>query len=249
MGSTINLSDASALKTGRFKKTGEEYSLVSLAAGHIDHILGLQDVAFSHLTENEKFYLANKDRSFFENHFAVGNETLGIVHKGRLIAQAIIVNPTQASPKTGIDLEIDVPLETVAVLQGAIVHPDYRGNQLQGILIEERLAVSRKNGRMDILSEVAIGNSFSWSVLLQKGLHIESVGHSPFTGAEVYVLRGHLASLGKLSNNGGMKVICARTNLTKQKELLADGYKGTTYDPVNRTITFQRPANKTTPGL
>lgn len=243
MGTTINLSDTNALKTGRFKKTGEEYSLVLLAASHIDHILGLQNIAFSHLTENEKFYLANKDRNFFENHFAVGNETLGIVHKGHLIAQAIIVNPTQASPKTGIDLEIDVPLETVAVLQGAIVHPDYRGNQLQGVLIEERLAVSQKNGRMEILSEVAIGNSFSWSALLRKGLHIESIGQSPFTGAEVYVLRAHLASLGKLLKSGGTKVVCAQTDLAKQKELLANGYKGATYDPVHRTITFQRPAN------
>ncbi len=247
MGTDIGLHDIKILKTGRLEKTGEEYSLAQLSARNIDQVLALQDVAFAHLTGEENVYLAAKDRGFFEKHFDAGNEVLGIVHNNRLIAQAIIVNPTPARPHTGIDMQIDAPLETIAVLQGAIVDPAYRGNSLQGVLVDERLALSAKNGRTEIFSEVALSNSFSWSVLLQKGLHIACTGISPYTGAEVYVLRGRITSPdARFDENTGKETcareitVCPQADVARQKQLLAAGYKGTRFDRINRTITFQR---------
>jgi hypothetical protein len=244
MDTGIDLNETAVHRTGRLKKTGEEYLLVSLSAQHIDQILALKELAFAHLGERERVYLANnKDRVFFEDHFSAGNAVIGIVHDSRLIAQAIIVNPTAARPETGIDIEMDVPIETVAVLQGAIVHPDYRGNNLQAVLVDERIAVSERNGRTEVFAEVALGNSFSWGVLMQKGLHIESTGISPYTGAEVYVLRGHVPSLrGQRQGAVNDCIVCQLTDVDQQKELLAAGYRGTRFNADEKTLTFERAA-------
>ncbi len=244
MATDINLIDITVLRTDRLEKTGEQYALVSLSAQNIDQILALKDIAFDNLGAGEKTYLAdNKDRDFFESHFAVGNEVLGIVHDGHLIAQAIIVNPTPANPETGLAIEVDAPIDSIAVLQGAIVHPDYRGNHLQGVLVDERIAMAERNGRTEIFSEVALNNSFSWFVLMKKGLHIESTGISPHTGAEVYVMRGKPPAL-HLTFNGSAedKRQCPQLDIAQQKDLLAAGYKGTGFDPAGKTLTFQRPA-------
>jgi len=244
MDTEIDLNGTEVLRTGQLKKIHEEYSVVALSARHIDQILALKEVAFAHLRDGEQVYLANnKDRIFFEEHFSAGDAVIGIVHNGRLIAQGIIVNPTPARPETGIAIEMDVPIETVAVLQGAIVHPDYRGNNLQAVLIDERIDVSVRNGRMEIFSEVALGNSFSWGVLMKKGLHIESTGISPYTGAEVYVLRGHISRLRQPRKlRAKDSCACPLTDVEQQKELLAAGYKGTQFDPAEKIITFERAA-------
>src|ERR1700722_14739448 len=101
----IDLRDTKVLGTNRLEKTGEEYSLVLLSAKNIDQILALEDVAFANLSAEEQTYLLRKDRDFFEKHFAAGNDVLGIIHKGRLAAQSVIVNPTPARPKPSVDLQ------------------------------------------------------------------------------------------------------------------------------------------------
>ena len=174
-----DLHNTEVLKTGRLKKTGEEYTVVSLSSQHIDQILALRESVYSNLDEAEKFYLAAKDRSFFEGHFSVGNEAIGIVHAGRLIAQALVVYPTAECPETGLGVPIDEPLDMVTVLQGAIVDPAFRGNSLQGVMIDERLAMAERRGRSEVYTQVALGNLPSWSSLLKKGMHMENIGISP----------------------------------------------------------------------
>ena len=236
----IDLQRTTVLKTGRLKKTGEEYAIVSLSDQHIDQILALRNTVYSHFDETEKVYLASKDRSFFEWHFAAGNEALGIVHNnGRLIAQALIVYPTVDSPETGLGIQIEEPLDTVSVLQGAIVDPAFRGNSLQGVMIDERLAMANRRGRREVYTQVAIGNLPSWSSLLKKGMHMENIGVSPYTGADVYVMRGCVVSARTDFNDGAIK-LCPQDYIGEQKELFATGYKGTGFDPAGKTITFQQ---------
>jgi ribosomal protein S18 acetylase RimI-like enzyme len=241
----IDLSGAEVIKTGRLQKTGAEYSLLSLSNQNIGQMLALQELVFANLSEKEKSYLAaNKDRDFFERHFAAGNEVLGIVQGDHLIAQALIFYPAANCQNTGIDTRIEAPLDTIAVLQGAIVDPAYRGNALQGVLIEERLAMAERRGRKEIFCQVAIANSPSWSVLLKKGMHIENIGRSPYTGAEVYVMHGYVSSAhndlnGACPSTGAVRV-CPYAYIGQQKALFAIGYKGTMFDPVGQTITFQQ---------
>ena len=243
----IDLHSIEVLKTGRLKKTGEEYAVVSLSSQNIDQILALREAVYSRLDEGEKVYLAAKDRAFFEWHFAMGNEALGIVHANRLVAQALIVYPTADCPETGIGMQIEEPLDTVSVLQGAIVDPAYRGNSLQGVMIDERLAMAERKGRREVYTQVALGNLPSWSVLLKKGMYIKNIGTSQYTGADVYVMHCYASSVRSDFNNDAVK-LCPQDYIGEQKELFATGYKGTGFDPAEKTITFQR-TTRQAPGL
>jgi hypothetical protein len=237
----LSAADAEALGTGQLKKTGEEYTLVSLSDKNIDQILALEDVAFAGLAAGEEAYLLRKDRNFFENHFAAGGDVLGVVHNGHLIAQSIIVNPTAAHPKTGMALQTAAPLESLTVLQGVIVDPAYQGNNLMGVMVEAWLAAAQKNGRTEALAEVLPGNAYSWSVFLQKGLHLESIGVDPADNAEVYNMHGHIPSLGRVFKKSAKKTVCCpQHDIAAQKQLFTAGYKGASFDRANDNLEFRR---------
>jgi predicted GNAT family N-acyltransferase len=242
MNTPVDLRDTAVLATSRLKRTGEEYSLVFLSATHIDHILALQAVALAELTAAEQHYMVKKDRAFFEEHLAAGHHVFGIVHEGRLIAQSVVVNPTAAHPKTGMtDMQLKVPVDTITILQGVIVDPEYRGNSLMGVMVNAWLAEAQKQGRDHAISETALDNPFSWFIFLQKGMHIESIGFDKSDGVEVYNLHGHIPSLSKMFNEEAKKtVVCPQTDIVRQKKLIAKGYKGAKYDPVTGHIEFHR---------
>ena len=239
---TLSITDIKTLETGHLKKTGEEYSLVLLSDKNIDQILALEDIAFASLSPEEEAYLLKKDRNFFKQHFATGNAMLGIVHEGKLIAQSVIVNPTPAHPKIGMEMPLKVPVSSLTVLQGVIVDPAYQGNNLMGVMTDAWLTMSEKNGRTEALAEVMPGNLYSWSVFLRKGMHIESISVNPIDNVEVYNIHGHLPSLSKVFNDSARKSkICARNDLAAQKKLIADGYKGVKLDATKAHMEFRRP--------
>lgn len=242
MNTPIDLRDTTVLATSQLRRTGEEYSLVFLSAKHIDHILALQEVALAELTAVEQHFMIRKDRTFFEKHFVAGNPVFGIVHEGRLISQSVVVNPTAAHPKTGMtDMQLKAPVDTVTILQGVIVDPDYRGNSLMGVMADAWLSHAQKQGRLHAISETALDNPFSWFIFLQKGLHIESIGFDKSDNTEVYNLHGHIPSLSGVFNEKAKKtVICPSTDIARQKKLIAKGYKGAKYDPDKGHIEFHR---------
>ncbi len=248
METLIETQSVEVVKTGTLEKTGEEYSLVLLSAQHIPQIIALQDIAFADLTEQEKTFLLRKDSEFFKKHFTEGNAVLGIVHDGKLISQSVIVNPTAENPKTGIpDMELTKILDKVTVLQCVIVDPAYRGNRLMSVMVDEWLQLSHEKGRTQVLCEVALENSYSWSVFLKNGLHIERISVDPVDNAEVYTLHGELPALSKVFNKSAKKVIsCPQKDIAQQKELLAKGYRAAKFDPANGNLEF-RPAPKKAP--
>lgn len=100
------------LKTGTLKKTGAPYEITILGQSDITEILKLQDEVVSSLTADEQNFLLRKDNLFFENHFANGNIVLGIMSEGKLIAQSVILHPTEAFPKSGMtDMALDAKPE------------------------------------------------------------------------------------------------------------------------------------------
>ena len=196
MGATdIDLHDITAISTGRLEKTGAAYSLVLLSPENVGQILALEAIALASLPQAERAYLAMKDRAFFESHFAAGNDVLGVIHDGRLIAQSIVVNPTADHPETGLaeNARIDTPIDKATVLQGVAVDPAYRGNRLMEAMVDAWMVQAEKQGRTEARAAVATGNEASWSVFVKKGMSIETTGISPYTASEVFILRGRLS--------------------------------------------------------
>jgi RimJ/RimL family protein N-acetyltransferase len=252
MNTHIDINDTAILQEDLLEKTGEPYALVLLSADNIPQILALQDIAFKDLSAHEQSFLLKKSQNFFEKHFAADNLVLGIVHEGQLIAQSIIVNPTAAHPKTGmVDMPLEVPVSKVSVIQGVIVHPDYRGNHLMTAMVDAWLAVAHLQKRTHVLAEVARDNAFSWSVFLKEGLQIHSIGTDPADNTEVYNIHANVTPLIRKrlkhafnKNSVRNTVECPQSDVDLQKALLEQGYAGIKFNPANGNISFKPPVKK-----
>lgn len=239
--------------TGTLAKTGQPYSIVMQGKADIDAMLALQATVMNDLSAEEKSYLVPKDRAFFEKHFASDNIVLGVVVDGKLVAQAIIVNPTSKNPKTGMtDMPGNLPPEKVTVIQGVIVHPDYRGNRLMTEMVDAWLKIAQFEGRRHAIAEVSTTNHFSWSVFLKEGLHIHSIGYDPADAVYLYNMHANVKKLinarlkpafNAVAPRGGKNMPCNVTNIEAQKTLIARGFNGVAFDRPNQRIIFAKPAN------
>lgn len=247
MTNQINTDNAYVLKTGSLKKTGGEYALILLSEKNIDDILLLQEAALSALPEDQKSFLLKKDREFFEKHFAGGNTVIGIEHEGALIAQSVIVNPTADNPKTGMtDIRLKAKPEKTTVLQGIVVHPDFRGNKLITEMIDAWIDLAKSQKRTDALAEVSLENFHSWAAFLKEGLQIHSIGTDPADGTELYNIHARIKPLAKkrlkeeFNKKSRRTVDVPHDDIEKQKELLSKGYKGVNADNDSKSIKFRR---------
>lgn len=239
--------------TGTLAKTGQSYSIVMQTPRDIDAMLALQATVMAELSAEEKSYLVPKDRAFFEKHFASDNIVLGVKVDGQLVAQAIIVNPTAKNPKTGMtDMPGNLAPEKLSVIQGVIVHPDFRGNRLMTEMVDAWLKIAQFEGRRHAIAEVSTTNHFSWSVFLKEGLHIHSIGYDKADAVYLYNMHANVTKLIKArltpafnaaAPRGKVHTPCHVNNIKAQKVLIARGFNGVAFDRTNQRIVFAKPAN------
>lgn len=223
---------AEILGTGTLRKSGEPYAIVALTAAHIPGILALTAQVRASLAPEEQSFLARKDRAFFECHFASGSGAIGIVQDGALIAQSIIVDPTPENPRAYLaEMILDAKPETCTILQGVIVDPAARGNDLIGVMIGAWLERARLLGRPHALTAVAPANVHSWAGFMRGGLHIHKTRLSPNTNVEVYVLHANAdAPAAQFNTQAGRARYLPVSELALQKRLFGKGYAAVAHD-------------------
>ncbi len=251
---TIDISTNKILKTGFLKKSGGGFSIVLLETKDIPQMMALQDVAFAALPAAQQTYLHHKSPEFLARHFRHGNVAIGIVHDGQLIAQSVIVNPSHLRADNGMtDLKLDVRPEKVTVMQGVIVDPAFRGNNLMTYMVDEWLAIAKAQKRTHALAEVTVQNHHSWSVFMKEGLHIHSIGFDREDCSNVYNMHASVGPLikqrAKADFNRAAKkgAMVHMTQLRAQKALLNKGYIGVSFDSASNDISFQAPRKKRMP--
>ncbi len=252
MSKTYDTSKAKIITTGQLPKQMELYLLVLQSKDHIDDILALQKTVFDDLTDEEKTFIVPKDKAFFEKHFDNGNHVIGVVHNGQLIAQSISLEPSTDNPKTGmVNMQLPVTSDKVAIMQGVLVHPDYRGNALMSRMLDARLQIAKKTGRTDLVAEVAVDNFYSWSVFLKEGMVIHSIETDPSDGTVVYNMHAKIKPLIKQRLKGVFNAVAAKKNkacpvhdIEQQKKLLAKGYVGVAFEKNGQNLIFKKVGNK-----
>lgn len=251
MTTSYDISKTTIIATGVLPKQSEAYTLVLQSKDNIDDILALQKTVYDDLTEEEKVYIVPKDRAFFEKHFANGNHVFGVVHNGKLIAQSISLEPSQQNPKTGmVNMSLPVMSDKVAIIQGILVHPDYRGNALMSRMLDAKLKIATNTGRTDLIAEVAVDNFYSWSVFLKEGLAIHSIETDPSDGTVIYNMHAKVKPLIKKRlketfNAAAKKVTaCPVHDIEQQKKLLSKGYVGIAFEKAGNTLLFKKLGHK-----
>ncbi len=226
-------STAAILHYGQMLTTAEPFMIQALDQSHLPEIYNLHLESIATLKDEEKAFLLQKPKSFFESHFskAKGNTVLGIVCNDNLIGQSIILNPNAAHPDIGMTdmTPIGAP-ETITVLQGVSVLPQYRNNKLMHQMVHAWLNHGLSEGKEHALAEVEVHNIGSWSAFLNEGLQITSIGVDPDDGALLYNMHETLPEILKkrLSNSFNKaaenSTTCPIDDFKTQQDLLANGH-------------------------
>jgi hypothetical protein len=199
-------------------------------AAHALHRLAVADLPSDLVaSETPEFFLAHAERC---------GQLLGIFTERGLVACAVLGLPGPGDDNFGADHGLpEAALLQVAHLDGASVHPLYRGNRLHRLLIEWRMDAARAAGRPIVLSTAAPGNHSSLDNLLAGGLQI--CGLKPKFGGLRYLLRRDLdRDVGPAGNGRWIDAL----DYAGQEQLLKDGLRGWQARDAQRRELYFAPA-------
>jgi RimJ/RimL family protein N-acetyltransferase len=263
---------AESIYSGVLPKTGQAYDMRYLAVEDIAEIMGLQDKVYDALDDAEKNFLVYKDSAFFERHFSKGHPMIGAFVDGQLIAQSIIRAPSSADRHIGMtDMEELQTLEpeSITILQGVLCSPDFRGNGLMNIMVEQWLSWAQEHDRHNALAEIEVRNHFSWQVFMKQGMELVSMGRDENDGANLYNAFQDLADeKGKvkyramkrlktaftaastasvtdhtptaLETSSESVIECSRSDLRQQHELMKSGFSCGSWDKTRGMMHYKK---------
>ena len=213
--------------------SADDFSIALLGQEYLPQIIALHQQAIAALKDEEKAFMLPKGPDFFKDHFnrAGGNAVLGIISKDRLIGEAIILNPSDLHPQTGMtDMKPVGAPATVTVLQGVTVLPEYRRNGLMHQMVHSWLNHAIQENKRHALAEVEVHNISSWSAFLNEGLQITGIGRDPDDGALLYNLHETLPGImtkrlsHQFNHAASNSTTCAIGDFKTQQKMLEDGY-------------------------
>lgn len=153
----------------------------------IPQLLGLQQTVYDALDEDKKRFILPKSKGYLTSHFANGSTAIGIGINGKHVAQALIAMPSEKNPNTClIDFDLQHPLEELSVIQGLLVHPDFRGLKLGQLMIEVWIKIAEEAQKKYCMAETETRNYYSWGLFLDAGVPIISTGHDAEDGADLF---------------------------------------------------------------
>jgi GNAT superfamily N-acetyltransferase len=195
-----------------------------LNATYIPSMLELQGIVYDHLQTAEKKNIVPKDGKKLAQLFNAGSTAMGIFDKGVLIAQSIMHAPQTETDKAGVMAPIHgLPLVQTNVLQGVIVHPQYRGKKIAHHMVEFCKHAMRDQYRPHTLAEVVASNVQSWAVFLDQGFHIHSHVYDPDDEVDLYIMHCNMNTPSTLH---AVEYSLPMNDIEGIKSLLGKGYKG-----------------------
>lgn len=144
-----------------------DVKIMTLSNEYLNKIIELQDIIFDSL-ENKSFF-AKTEKFEFEDIINKSGEVVGVVSENNeLIAFGAMVKPELQGFNLGYDLNFDnKKLLRTAHIESTVVHPDYRGNGLQKLLVQNLEQTARKKECDIFCATVAPKNKFSLNTLLK----------------------------------------------------------------------------------
>lgn len=199
-----------------------------LAAGQVDAVIALHREVIRAMPAE---LVASETPEFFADHADRIGRLFGLFDDERLIAYSVLGLPGAGDPNFGVDHGLSAQdLARVAHLDGAAVHPRYRGNGLHRRMIAWRLATARAAGRSIALSTVAPGNVASLASMLSEGLQIRALAHR--FGGQRFLMRRDEGGQGHGGLTAGGVDVDAIDHwlplgaVRDQRELLSRGWAG-----------------------
>lgn len=193
-------------------------------------LISLQSVVAANLPCPEIFFL--HDEKYLRDVFRHERSVIGVTTQDGLIAFSIIRIPGLADDNLGKDLNLpEEELTKVAHLQAAAVHPAYRGNGLQRMMVIAHMHVIEELGYEHVCCTVSPKNPISLANYLSFGLLIEAL-RPKMQGWWRYILHKNIfhpyfiGQDGQENKKVSEEIKIQISDIEGQLELLKQGFKG-----------------------
>ncbi|HYE82502.1 MAG TPA: GNAT family N-acetyltransferase [Clostridia bacterium] len=238
------------LKTGQLTKhIGErteqdQYVMRLLAIDELKAAVALQKYVYEQLPNKQVLYMDSYEEMLED--MKNGAKLIGVYNKaGELIAYRHIGFPGKSPKNLGND--INMPMEEqakVAHLETTVVHPDYRGNSLQSLTLQQAIPMVKKLGYGHLLCTVSPQNFYSLYNIIKNGLRVKALKKKYGTdkdgkdGIWRFILHRNLETIyaGKASHLLRIPL----GDLEKQKKLINDGFVGLWLSKESKLLNYVR---------
>lgn len=204
-----------------------------LGPEHLDEVLKLNKLIYELLANREILSTDTYEEMYQDLH--KGAVVLGVFDdKHTLLAYRYSSFPGLETRNLAYDFDYPVELDKVCQLEATIVHPDYRGNNLQNKLVNIMIDIAADRGYTDLTSTVSPYNYHSLYNIMKNGLKIRALKRK-YDNLLRFVLHGkiHDFDYGKQIDS----INVSMEDLDKQTELLENGYIGFKLNE-DRTIDY-----------
>ncbi len=213
-----------------------------LRPDEIDAFLGLQQTVLDTLEPKDRGFFLPKTERDLTRYLAGAGLIIGVFSGGELIAQSVLSLPL--TPDSEAELRILRPgldPRAIGVFKSSMVHPRYRGFQLQRAMLQTRITFLKWAGRNHALSEIAVRNTASLKGFLESNFKVVAIREDPSDGTPLYYV--HLP-LGRERYDERLESIsCHRVNdLAFQRELLERSFIGVNLND-GQEIVYRRAPN------
>jgi ribosomal protein S18 acetylase RimI-like enzyme len=158
------------LHRGNLRKKASPYSLGILNVAYLDQILNLQQLI--ELTVPKNIFVPDTKEAL-EKSLSENDILLGVSIDDTLIAYRYISFPGSSDSNIGKDAGIkDKELKKVAQFETSIVHPDFRGEKLQRLMLEKGIDIVKDRGYKYGVATVSPQNPYSLKNLLDTGFKV-----------------------------------------------------------------------------
>jgi len=212
-------------------KKQDEYVMRTINPEELGDAVALQKYVYEQLPDKQVLYMDSYEEIYDD--MKQGAKIIGVFNKtGDIIAYRHIGFPGFSEKNLGHDVNIPrQELAKVAHLETTVVHPEYRGNSLQSLTLQQAIPMVKDLGYSHLLCTVSPLNIYSLYNIIKNGLRIKALkkkyGSAEKDGKDGmwrFILHRNLEprAVRKVSQNFGIPI----GDFERQRKLIDEGFVG-----------------------
>lgn len=157
------------------ERISEDYFMKLLSINELDQVINLQEHVYRNLP-NKNLLFRDEYEDIYKDLKGHG-KILGVYNsKNQLIAYRYISIPGPTEKNLGNDIHLkEEELKKVAHLETTVVHPEYRGNNLQSLTLINLVPIISELGYNHLLCTISPQNVYSLYNIMKNGLSIKAL--------------------------------------------------------------------------
>lgn len=212
------------------KTAKDEYVMRLITKEELRDAIALQKYVYEKLPNKQVLYMDSYEEMYDD--MKQGAKVIGVFNRaGEIIAYRYIGFPGISSKNLGNDINMPrQELSKVVHLETTVVHPDYRGNSLQSMTLQQAIPMVKDLGYNHLLCTVSPQNVYSLFNIMKNGLRIKALKKKygketdGSDGMWRFILHRNLKPIE--ARQMGHLLSIPLGNLEKQEKLIDEGFVG-----------------------